>query len=110
MKNLLVTIPHVLRAAVLAAAVMPMALTQAAEISGAITSGTGGLSNTLVSAYGMPVSTNASLPIPDTGTVIATSIVSLPATTIGAMRVSVNISHTFRGDLQLTLIHPDGTE
>ena len=51
----------------------------------------------------------APIAIPDNGIVYATNVVSSVGA-IGAVTVAVNLTHTFRGDIELTLIHPDGTE
>jgi probable HAF family extracellular repeat protein len=80
-----------------------------AEIRGRLTSGGTGFPNTLVRALTPPITTAPGLLIPDNGTVTSTNPVAL-AGTIGSVQVNLNLTHSFRGDLELTLIHPDGTE
>jgi subtilisin-like proprotein convertase family protein len=55
---------------------------------------------------------NVNLPIPDVGPVTSQiSIFGLPnSTVVSKLTVTININHTFDGDLNLTLIAPDGTQ
>lgn len=79
------------------------------QIRGRLVSGASGLPNTLVSALSPPITVSPSQSIPDNGTVTSTNPVTRPGT-FGAVQVNLNITHSFRGDLEITLIHPDGTE
>lgn len=50
------------------------------------------------------------LSIPDNNTTGVTSTISVPATgSVSDIRVRVNITHTYQGDLEVSLIGPDGT-
>src|SRR6185369_5506408 len=80
-----------------------------AQLSGRVTSAGIGFAGTPVSALLAPVSAPPLLPIPDNQAVTSTNILTLPGS-IESMQVNVNITHPYRGDLELTLIHPDGTE
>jgi subtilisin-like proprotein convertase family protein/subtilisin family serine protease len=55
------------------------------------------------------VEASPGLDIPDAGTPVESSIDINERGTINEMRVKVNISHTFIGDLRVDLIAPDGT-
>src|SRR5260221_183749 len=46
--------------------------------------------------------------ISDGGSVDSTNVINGTGA-VGAVKVRVNISHPFRGDLEIMLIHPDGT-
>jgi len=80
-----------------------------AELRGRVTEGSSGAANIPMTALLPPVYAPSLLSIPDNNTVTSTNIVTRPGT-IGSMKVNVNITHPYRGDLELTLIHPDGTE
>jgi subtilisin-like proprotein convertase family protein len=71
----------------------------------AVANGTGGCINGTFTATGLPLS------IPDNN---ATGITSnLPVTgngTVASLSLSLHITHTFRGDLVVTLISPGGTQ
>jgi subtilisin-like proprotein convertase family protein len=55
-------------------------------------------------------STSASLTIPDNNTTGVTSTATYTQTgTVAAVKVSVNITHTYKGDLEVALIGPDNT-
>ncbi|MSR64117.1 MAG: hypothetical protein EXS08_16990 [Planctomycetes bacterium] len=55
-------------------------------------------------------STTANLAIPDNNTTGVTSTATYTQTgTVAAVKVSVNITHTFKGDLEVALIGPDNT-
>jgi subtilisin-like proprotein convertase family protein len=79
------------------------------QIRGRLIAGLGGATNTLVTAVLGPVEGPGLIPIPDNGVVESTNVIN-GLGNIGVAKVRVNISHPFRGDLELTLIHPDGTE
>jgi subtilisin-like proprotein convertase family protein len=49
------------------------------------------------------------IPIPDNGAIETTNVIS-GLGSVGVAKVRVNITHPFRGDLELTLVHPDGTQ
>jgi subtilisin-like proprotein convertase family protein len=50
------------------------------------------------------------LAIPDNNTTGVTSTINVPATgTVADLRVRVNITHTYKGDLEVSLIGPDNT-
>ncbi|HXG47978.1 MAG TPA: proprotein convertase P-domain-containing protein, partial [Methylomirabilota bacterium] len=68
------------------------------QIHGRVDSGDG----TVTAAATAPVD------IPDVATVESSMTVAAPGA-IAGVKVNVNITHTFRGDLVITLIHPDGT-
>jgi subtilisin-like proprotein convertase family protein len=55
---------------------------------------------------------NVNIPIPDVGTATAPlTINGIPSTTVvQSLTVTVNINHTFDGDLSITLIAPSGTQ
>ena len=56
-------------------------------------------------------STNVPLAIPDNNaTGITSNNVVTGNGTVGSLSLSLNITHTFRGDLVVTLIAPDGTQ
>ncbi|HEX5219301.1 MAG TPA: LamG-like jellyroll fold domain-containing protein [Verrucomicrobiae bacterium] len=80
-----------------------------AQLGGRVTSAGAGLANTPIMALLPPVGLTVSQPIPDNATLISSNTVTQPGA-IGAVRVNVNLNHPYRGDLELTLIHPDGTE
>lgn len=76
--------------------------------------------NSVVAAGGTPPpptgtnktynSTNVPIAIPDNNaTGIQSALSVMDAGTINSMTCSVNISHTYIGDLNVSLIHPDGT-
>ena len=48
-------------------------------------------------------------PIPDPGTVESPITVTAAGTAPGALRVTVDITHPYRGDLRIDLVAPDGT-
>lgn len=61
--------------------------------------------NGTFSATGLP------LPIPDNNaTGILSSLTVTGAGNVGSLAVSLDIDHTYRGDLVVSLIHPDGTQ
>src|SRR5262249_40039427 len=61
--------------------------------------------NGAFSATGLP------LAIPDNNTTgITSNLAVVGAGTVGSLSLSLNITHTFRGDLLVTLIAPDGTQ
>ena len=49
------------------------------------------------------------LEIPDVGTPVVSSIDIAQQGTINDLRIKVNISHTYIGDLRVDLVAPDGT-
>ena len=53
-------------------------------------------------------STDTPLALPDVTTTISSTTVP-PAGLLDGIRISLNIDHTYDGDLSITLIHPDGT-
>jgi subtilisin-like proprotein convertase family protein len=78
-------------------------------VAGRVTGGGSGVSGVTVQLLHVALSNNVPTPIPDSGSVTS-SIVVPYAGTIGLARVAVDISHSFRGDLALTLISPLGTQ
>lgn len=56
-------------------------------------------------------STNVPLSIPDNNTTGIASVLSVSAVTgtVVDVNLSCNITHTYKGDLQVSLVHPDGT-
>ena len=78
-------------------------------IGGRVTSGGAGLPGTTVVARSSPAVSTTVVPIPDLSTVNSTLSITLPEP-IEQVRVNVNIAHSFNGDLEITLIHPDGTQ
>src|SRR5262249_11888272 len=81
----------------------------APTLSGHVLAGGNGVPNIPVTALLPALSVQPALPIPDLGSLTSTNFVGLSGT-IGWIKVNVNIGHPFAGDLELTLIHPDGTE
>ncbi|HZH99122.1 MAG TPA: proprotein convertase P-domain-containing protein, partial [Fimbriimonadaceae bacterium] len=85
------------------------------SISGAVTEGgsnlngaTVTLSRTLTSPYTETVTPN--LLIPDNNATGVQAPLDMPANaTITGVKIGVNISHSWRGDLRISVIHPDGT-
>lgn len=58
-----------------------------------------------------PYENNTSIAIPDSDPAGVTSVISVPEEgTVFGVEVSVNITHTWRGDLIVRLISPEGTE
>jgi hypothetical protein len=54
---------------------------------------------------------NTAMPIPDNDSAGATSTITVnDPGTIAALAVSVDITHSYRGDLEVKVVHPDGTE
>ena len=84
-------------------------LTTPFTITGRVTSAGSGLAGTTVAALRTPVSSTAPVPIPDVSTADSTILISA-TDAISRVRVSADIAHSFRGDLEVTLIHPDGTQ
>lgn len=84
-------------------------------ISGTVTMGTTPLVGVGVTATGLgnyvhTQSVSPGMQIPDNNTTgITSSMVVTQQGTISSLRVGVNITHTYIGDLIVTLIHPDGT-
>ncbi len=69
--------------------------------------GSGGGGSTVTKSY---ASTNVPLAIPDNNATGITSNLSVgDAGTITALTCTVNITHTYKGDLTVSLIHPDGS-
>ncbi len=79
------------------------------SIRGRLTAGVGVVTNTPVIALFGPQSGTGLISVPDNGVTESTNRI-VAAGVIGLVKVSVNLEHPFRGDLELTLIHPDGTE
>jgi subtilisin-like proprotein convertase family protein len=77
------------------------------------TSGTG-LAGVTVSATspGSGTVTQSAAPaaaIPDNGPVVESAVTVSGSGNVTGVKVSVNVTHTYRGDVELTLVHPDGT-
>jgi subtilisin-like proprotein convertase family protein len=81
-----------------------------AQVSGRVTSLGSGLPNIPVTATLPPLTVSGALVIPDGGVVTSLNPITSQRGTLGSVKVAVNINHPFVGDLELTLIHPDGTE
>ena len=79
------------------------------EIRGRLIAGLGGASNTLVTAVLGPIDGPGLVAIPDQSTTESTNVIDGPGN-LGVVKLRVNITHSFRGDLELTLVHPDGTQ
>jgi subtilisin-like proprotein convertase family protein len=81
------------------------------SISGTVTSGGSGLAGVTVRA--VPSVSQTSSPgtaIPDAPSTGIEAPIVVPQTgTVVGLRVAVNITHTWRGDLEISLVHPDGT-
>lgn len=68
------------------------------------------ISASATGSFSYLVSTPANLAIPDNNSVGITSSAAVPMTgTITGVSVGVNVTHTYIGDLEISLIHPDGT-
>jgi subtilisin-like proprotein convertase family protein len=80
-----------------------------ARFSGRVIGSGIGMPNIPITALLDPVNSTGIVNIPDNGTVESTNLVISPGT-IGQVQVTLDITHSFRGDLEITLIHPDGTE
>ncbi|HEY0476797.1 MAG TPA: proprotein convertase P-domain-containing protein [Kofleriaceae bacterium] len=79
--------------------------TATSSVTVAVANGTGGCINNTFTATDVPMA------IPDNNATGITS--SLPVTgngNVGTLSLSLNISHTFRGDLVVTLISPGGVQ
>ncbi|HXJ56525.1 MAG TPA: LamG-like jellyroll fold domain-containing protein [Verrucomicrobiae bacterium] len=81
-----------------------------AQLSGRVTALGNGWPNIPVIAALPPLTVPAQLAIPDGGTSTSINSINTQRGAIGSVKVAVNITHAFAGDLELTLIHPDGTE
>lgn len=85
------------------------------SISGTITSSAGPVSGVSVTATGtapgfLRQATNVNAPVPDFSSSGVTAPIDLTATgTITSVSVGVTVKHPRRKDLEITLIHPDGT-
>lgn len=79
------------------------------NIRGRLIAGAGGVTNSPVTAVLGPVEGPGLIPIPDRGAIESTNVIN-GVGSIGVAKVRVNIAHSFRGDLELTLFHPDGTQ
>lgn len=81
-------------------------------VTGYIRAGSFGVPNVTVaqSAYGFPSSNGGLIGIPDNNStgILTTSSVTA-AGTITSVRLSLNIAHSYKGDLEVSLVHPDGT-
>jgi predicted ATPase/subtilisin-like proprotein convertase family protein len=82
------------------------------SISGTVTGGTAGLGGAAVQA-GQPAnhtqSSTGAVAIPDNNTTGAESSIAVSAVGIlTSVQVAVNITHPWRGDLEVTLVHPGG--
>jgi subtilisin-like proprotein convertase family protein len=85
------------------------------KVAGRVTDGGAGMPNVTVSLNQMvdtphTESTSPGSPIPDNNTTgIEAPLVMPISQTITGVRVGVDITHTFIGDLEVSIIHPDGT-
>ncbi len=75
--------------------------------------GKSGMTDAFFVPVGAPVSANESASdvpkaIPDPGTSESTLVVTTEGK-LAEVNITVNIDHTYKGDVELTLIHPDGT-
>ena len=78
-------------------------------IAGRVTAGASGVGGVKLDAVRPTLANGTPTFIPDLGSI--TQAISVTATsTVGLVRVGVDIVHTFAGDLELTLVHPDGTQ
>jgi len=79
--------------------------TAVTTVTVAVANGTGGCINGTFTATGLP------LAIPDNNATGITSSLAVTGNgTIASLSLSLNITHTFRGDLVVTLIAPGGTQ
>lgn len=83
------------------------------SISGTVTAGTAGLGGVTVQATQPATLTRSAAPalaIPDNNTTGIQSSIAVTGTgPITSVKVNVDITHTWRGDLEVSLIAPDGT-
>jgi subtilisin-like proprotein convertase family protein/Zn-dependent metalloprotease len=85
---------------------------ETASISGSVTDSGTGMDGVpvILTALAPTAGASPNLPIPDGDPAGVTTEVELRSTgTVGSVTVSVNIAHTWIGDLKVALIHPDGT-
>lgn len=84
------------------------------RVAGRVANGPNGVQGATVQVTGpaptsSTVSASPGLPIQDNATIDST-VTFVPVSTVTSVQVNVNITHTYRGDLQVSILHPDGTQ